>query len=528
MFSLFTFILITIAIAGYAAYRTKNINMQSQEGYFLGGRSLMALTIGSSTLLANLSTEQLVGLSGQTYTGSMASMAWEVTTPIALIFMAFMFLPKYLRVGVTTVTEFLEKRYDQRTRQIVSLLMLLGFASSFLPTVLYSGSLVLDQIFDISSVLGTSQFFTVLIVSAGIGLVGMLYIVFGGLKAIASADSLYGVGLIAGGLLILVLGLIALGNGNMFDGVGTLTSEHTDKLNAIDGSNDAQVPWPTIFMGLLFNNLFYFCINQAIVQRPLAARNLKEGQKGVMITALFKLFGAFYLVLPGVIAYHLYGNSLANGDAAYPTLVTDLLPPVLTGVFAAILFGAVLSSFNGGINSVITLFTLDLYKPLFHPDADETALVRAGRRFAMVVAIVSIFISPFILFAPSGLYNYLQEMFGFFNIPVLAIMVVGFYTKKVSPFAAKVAVPVHIILYGASKVFIGELNFLYVLSVLFPLSVIVMLVVGKFKPMEEPFEFKNEAPVDMVPWKYAKPAAAGLVIGIGILYVIFSPLGVAS
>jgi SSS family solute:Na+ symporter len=281
-------------------------------------------------------------------------------------------------------------------------------------------------------------------------------------------------------------------------------------------------------MGLLFNNLFYFCINQAIVQRPLAARNLKEGQKGVMITALFKLFGAFYLVLPGVIAYHLYGSSLANGDAAYPTLVTDLLPPVLTGVFAAILFGAVLSSFNGGINSVITLFTLDLYKPLFHPDADEAALVRSGQRFAMIVAIVSIFISPFILFAPSGLYNYLQEMFGFFNIPVLAIMVVGFYTKKVSPFAAKVAVPVHIILYGASKVFIGELNFLYVLSVLFPLSVIVMLFVGKFKPMEEPFEFKNEAPVDMVPWKYAKPAAAGLVIGIGILYVIFSPLGVAS
>ncbi len=157
---------------------------------------------------------------------------------------------------------------------------------------------------------------------------------------------------------------------------------------------------------------------------------MAEGQKGALLAGVFKTIGVFYLVLPGVIAYHLYGGHIENADTVYPKLIVDLLPTALIGVFAAILFGAILSSFNGSLNSTITLFTLDLYKPIFKPEAKEEELVKTGRIFVVILAAVSIIIAPFILFAPSGLYNYLQEMFGFFNVPVLAAVVVGFFTKK--------------------------------------------------------------------------------------------------
>ncbi|MEC1826456.1 solute:sodium symporter family transporter, partial [Bacillus paralicheniformis] len=426
-----TFLLINAGIFIFSYLRTKDINLKTSDGYFLGGRSLTALYIGSSLLLTNLSTEQMVGLNGQSYSGTMSAMAWEVTAPLALIMLAFVFLPRYLSSGVTTIPDFLEKRYDQRTRQIVSILLLLGYATSFLPTVLYSGALVLDQVFNISSALGISTFATVFFISLVIGAASCCYIFFGGLKAAASADAIYGAGLILGGLFIFVLGIMAIGDGSLLNGYTELTNVHKEKLNAITADNAAEVPWPTIFTGLLVNNLFYWAVNQSIVQRALGAKNLAEGQKGALLAGVFKTIGVFYLVLPGVIAYHLYGGHIENADTVYPKLIVDLLPTALIGVFAAILFGAILSSFNGSLNSTITLFTLDLYKPIFKPEAKEEELVKTGRIFVVILAAVSIIIAPFILFAPSGLYNYLQEMFGFFNVPVLAAVVVGFFTKKV-------------------------------------------------------------------------------------------------
>ncbi|MEK3892045.1 solute:sodium symporter family transporter [Bacillus sp. FSL W7-1354] len=329
-----TFLLINAGIFIFSYLRTKDINLKTSDGYFLGGRSLTALYIGSSLLLTNLSTEQMVGLNGQSYSGTMSAMAWEVTAPLALIMLAFVFLPRYLSSGVTTIPDFLEKRYDQRTRQIVSILLLLGYATSFLPTVLYSGALVLDQVFNISSALGISTFATVFFISLVIGAASCCYIFFGGLKAAASADAIYGAGLILGGLFIFVLGIMAIGDGSLLNGYTELTSVHKEKLNAITADNAAEVPWPTIFTGLLVNNLFYWAVNQSIVQRALGAKNLAEGQKGALLAGVFKTIGVFYLVLPGVIAYHLYGGHIENADTVYPKLIVDLLPTALIGVFA--------------------------------------------------------------------------------------------------------------------------------------------------------------------------------------------------
>ncbi|MGM0862718.1 MAG: solute:sodium symporter family transporter [Bacillota bacterium] len=523
-----SFLLINMGIFLFSWLRTKDVNLHTSDGYFLGGRSLTALYIGSSLLLTNLSTEQMVGLNGQSYAGSMTAMSWEASAPIALIFFALLFLPRYLKTGITTIPDFLEKRFDQKTRQIVSLLLIIGYAVSFLPTVLYSGALVLDQVFGFTDNFGISTFTAVLIISFIIGITSCCYIFFGGLKAAASADAIYGIGLICGGLLIVVLGILAIGDGNFGGGVAKLTAVHTEKLNSIDISNSAEVPWPTILTGLLVNNLFYWAVNQAIVQRALGAKNLAEGQKGALLAGFFKLVGVFYLVLPGIIAFHLYGGGINNADSVYPRLIVDLLPTALTGIFAAILFGAILSSFNGSLNSTITLFTLDIYKPIFKPNANDADLVKTGRIFVAILGVVSIIIAPFILYAPSGLYNYLQEMFGFFNVPILAAVVVGFFSKRVPALAVKIAIPAHIVLYGLSKIFMGHIHFLYILAVLFPFSVAVMLFVGRLRPREKEYRLNHDPQVDLKPWKHVKLASCIILVMVSVIYIVFSPWGIAG
>ncbi|MDR5594994.1 solute:sodium symporter family transporter [Paenibacillus larvae] len=364
-------------------------------------------------------------------------------------------------------------------------------------------------------------------VSLAIGITGIAYVVLGGLRACALSDTLNGVGLIVGGMLITILGLFALGGGNFMDGMHTLLHKNPEKLNSI-GDSSSPVPWVTICAGLLFNNLFYWCTNQAIVQRTLGAKNLKEGQKGVLYAGMFKIFGAFYLVLPGIIAYHLFNNSLNNSDMAYPSLVIEVLPTVLSGFFAAVLFGAILSSFNGALNSSLTLFILDIYKPIFKPDASEKELVKAGRIFTVILGAIAVIVSPFILYAPSGLYYYLQEMFGFYNIPIIAAVVVGFFSKKVPAIAPKIALIVHIVLYTLSKFYLGTINFLYILSVLFPVCILVMLIVGKIKPHEKDFILYESGKVDLTPWKHAKAFTVVMVLLMIAVYVIFSPWGIAA
>ncbi|BAB05941.1 solute:sodium symporter family transporter [Halalkalibacterium halodurans] len=522
-----SFLMYSIFVMWFSWYKTRGTDLSSSDGYFLGGRSLTGIVIASSLILTNLSTEQVVGLNGQAFGESMVVMAWEVTAPIALILMAFVFLPRYLKLGITTIPDFLEQRFDLRTRQIVSVLFLLGYATVFLPTVLYSGALVIDSIFSLSSVMDISPFMIVLCISIAIGIISCGYVILGGLKACAMSDTINGIGLIIGGLLIPILALFVLGRGDFASGVGELVSANPTKLNAI-GNDQASVPWAVLLTGLLFNNLFYWCTNQSIIQRTLAAKNLAEGQKGVLFAGMFKIFGAAFLVLPGIIAYLLYGDVLANADMAYPSLVIDVMPVALSGFLAAVLFGAILSSFNNVLNSSITLFTLDIYKPIFKPNAKEPELVKAGRIFAACLAITAVVIAPFILYAPQGLYYFLQEMNGFYSLPIIAMVIVGFFSKYVPASAPKVLVAVHVVLYAGSKVVLGEVNFLYVLSVLFPINVLVMLIVGRLKPRETSFVLPTANKVDLTPWKYAKPFSAFILLTMLGVYTFFSPLGVAE
>ena len=390
-----------MGLVAWISYQKTKGQTQSKDGYFLAGRSLSGIFIAGSLLLTNLSAEQLVGLNGSAYGFNMTSMAWEVTAGLAIVIMALILLPKYLRGAFTTLPEFLNARFDDDVRRLSVLLFMLGYGLITIPSVLYSGSIAVLRLFDVPALLNVDYSTALVITILFIGCIGSVYAIFGGLKAVAVSDTINGIGLLIIGLLIPVLGFIALGEGSFFTGIEYLVSKETQKLNAI-GNADDPIPFGTIFTGMLLVNLFYWGTNQAIIQRALGAKNLKEGQKGLLLAAFIKILGPLIVVLPGIIAFHMFGDTLNNPDAANPTLITKVLPASLVGFFAAVLFGAILSSFNSALNSSITLFGIDIYKSYLNKNASERETVWAGKRFGIVLAFFAMIVAPLIAYAPDG------------------------------------------------------------------------------------------------------------------------------
>ncbi len=502
---------------------------ETADGYFLGGRSLTAGVIAGSLLLTNLSTEQIVGLNGQAYTEGILVMCWETLAAIAMVITALFLLPRYLKGGITTVPQFLETRYDTMTKTIASVLFLSGYVIVLLPVVLYSGSLALVTMFDVPATFGISHTTAVWIFVWGIGLIGSVYAIFGGLKAVAVSDTINAVGLLIGGIMITVFGLTHIGDGSVVTGITNLYNDAPERFNAIGGP-EASVPFSTIFTGMMLVQLFYWGTNQAIIQRALAAKNLKEGQKGLLLAAFFKILGPLILVIPGMIAFYMFKGQLDIPDQAYPKLVKEVLPVAMVGFFAAVLFGAILSSFNSALNSSVTLFGLDIYKEHFNPDADDKTVVRMGKMFGILLAIMAMFIAPMIANAPDGLFGYLQEINGCYSIPILTIIIVGYLTKYVPAIAAKIAIVLGAVLYSISQFILkphvfGEENyphFLHVMAGLFVMNVVIMLVIGMFKPRSEAFDLPYTEQVDITPYKYVKPVGLGIVIVVILSYLYFS------
>lgn len=523
-----TFIGFTALVAIISYLKTKNTDEKSSDGYFLGGRSLTGVVIAGSLLLTNLSTEQIVGLNGAAFKEGILVMAWETLAAIAMVVTAVFLLPRYLKGGITTVPQFLEKRYDKMTKTITSGLFLTGYAVILLPIVLYSGALAINSMFNVPEMLDVSKNTALWITVWGIGIVGSIYAIFGGLKAVAVSDLINAIGLLVGGLMIPFFGLMAIGDGSVSEGVSTLINANPEKFNAIGGS-DSSIPFATIFTGMMLVQLFYWGTNQAIIQRALGAKNLKEGQKGLLLASFIKILGPLIVVLPGIIAFHMFGTTLENPDEAYPMLVTKVLPSYLVGFFAAVLFGAILSSFNSALNSSVTLFGIDIYQSYIKKDATETQVVWAGKKFGIVLAVVSMCIAPLLVYASDGLFGYLQEANGIYSIPILTIIVIGYLTKFVPAFAAKIGVISGSVLYIISQFIIkpmmGEENyphFLHVMAILFALNIIIMLIIGKLKPREVAFELAYTKQVDITPWKYLKITGIAIcVIVIGI-YIYFS------
>jgi len=519
-----------MSAVAWISYRKTRGEVGTRDGYFLAGRGLSAIFIAGSMLLTNLSAEQLIGLNGSAYGFNMSSMAWEVTAAIATICMAFVFLPRYLAGAFTTLPEFLNDRFDDGVRRMSVVLFMVGYGLVTIPSVLYSGSIAVLQLFDVPALFDIPYGQALALTIVCIGCVGALYAVFGGLRAVAISDTLNGAGLLLIGIAVPLLGLYSLGDGSIGQGLGIITSSETQKLNAIGSASD-PTPFATLFTGMLFANLFYWCTNQYVIQRTLGARNLAEGQKGVLFSGFFKVLVPFMMMIPGVIAFHMYGDGLATIDLAYPQLIRDVLPVYATGFFLAVLLGAVFSSFNSLLNSAATLFCLDVYAPLKKEPLSDAQLLRVAKIASIVIALFSFIVAPLLQYAPEGLWQIIRIFTGFYNIPVIAIVVVGLFTKRVPALGPKIVIVFHIVAYGLFQFAFNDLlgiHFLHLYAILFVLEVAIMLTLGYYYPREQAWAYSPQNKVDMSPWRFAIPCAVTLLSCVIALYLLFSPIGLVD
>ncbi len=530
-----SFVFFTALVAIGTWLLTRRDRHDTSAGYFLGGRSLTAGFICGSLLLTNLSTEQLVGLNGDAYTDGLSVMAWEVLAGLSLVVMALVFLPRYLRGGVATVPQFLADRFAPSTRTLTTIVFIAAYAVILLPLVLFTGATGLRDILDLPALTGIRNETTLLWLTVWlIGIVGSIYAIFGGLRTVAVSDTLNGFGLLAGGLLIAYLGLKAVNPDGVLAAFETLKEADAAKLNSL-GSDTQKVPWSTLFTGVLLLNLFYWCTNQQIIQRAFAAPSLAEGQKGVLLAGFFKTLAPLILVLPGIIAFHLYADEIPAPNRAYGTLVSHVLPKPLAGFFAAVMFGAILSSFNSALNSTATLFSLGVYQGIFKPHASERSVIASGKWFGLLIAVASMTIAPF-LAGQQSIFGYLQTMNAIYFIPIFAVVLVGMFTRRVPTAAANVALvggvagmvavyfipQLHDAVLGPSKGPYESLHTYHFLGVMFAALVALMLLFGAVAPRATPWTQIDTGEVNMAPWRWAWPVGLGLAAMVMAIYLFFA------
>ncbi|CAN0342120.1 unnamed protein product, partial [Ectocarpus sp. 4 AP-2014] len=351
---------------------------------------------------------------------------------------------------------------------------------------------------------GVGRQATTWILVVGVGVLGSLYAVLGGLRAVAISDTVNGVGFLIAGLLVPYLALRMIGSGDMWSGLSEVYKGHPEKFDITGDEPGSYLPFSVLFTGMIVNQIFFWCTNQSIVQRALGAKSLAEGQKGVLLAAFFKIIGPLVIVLPGIIAFHLFASDLGEEGAmqAYPRLVKHVLPVALTGVFAAVMVGAILSTFNSVLNSSATLFSEGIYSHLVSHDPSDAERVRVGRACSVVLAVTAMLIAPNID-TTGSLYQYLQQINATFFGPMLAVILMGMLTRWATPLSAKLT------LVGGPLVFYGlvfawgeqvqsfareafslseDIHFLHMLTFVFLLAIFVMTLCSRCFPREQAAE----------------------------------------
>ncbi|MDA0892478.1 MAG: sodium/solute symporter [Proteobacteria bacterium] len=454
------FIIITVIIA-WLTYRKVTADIAQQGGrgtardeVFLAGKGLSWVVVAGSITLTNLSTDQLVGMNGN----QMALLAWwELSAVVGLVILAKVILPVYYRYNCTTTTELLERRYDdRRIRAVIGLLFLLGNVFIFIPAMLYGGSLFIQTMFSVDIPL--------MWIAIAFAIVGSAYAVLGGLRAVAVSDAYSGVLLLSLGLVVVVLSLSAID----FDFSGI----PADRLTMI-GDDSSPIPWHTLLTGMIFIQIFYWGTNQTITQRAMASPTVKEGQRGVLAAAAIRLLVIPPLVvIPGIVSYKLYGDI---GDAAFGTIVGDVLPVWLSGAFAAAIAAAVLTSVNSVLNSSTTLWVCDIHEPFINPEAN---LKQLNLRITVVLIVMGLAMVPVYATADS-IINLVQELYGLLSMPILSAFIVGLLFRGVAAGAAITAVVLGVALYGFFSFVWSPFHYIHMMFFTVVFCVVAALLVSK-------------------------------------------------
>lgn len=549
MFNSFGWIVISfilcMAIVTWISYRkTKGSDLQSSTGYYLGGNSLAGIVICASLVMTDLSAEQLVGNNGQSVFVGMGVWATQGLFWTGLVIAGLVILPALLNAGVITLPQFFEKRFDKATRAIIAVVMILSYVICFLPAALYAGAQIFVNLINLDKMLGVSNFTAIVIVIMLLLAISLGYVLCGGMKAIAVSDTVFGGAMFGLGIIIPIACFVFLstqlgGDGSFIDGLDKFLTTRPEMMNAWNEatSNAPWWPWPVLITGLLVNNVYFAGANQSIIQRALAAKSLASAQKGMILAGLVDFFSPIFLVVPGICAALAWpGADFGNGDSVFGTISQAILPTWFLGIYAAVLFGAILSTVNGLINSIQTMFAMDIYKQYIKKDADDYQCVKIGRRFAIIVAVFSACFAPCLLIM-SGVTTFIQSSLAILNSPILVILLFGIFSKKSSAYAAKIMMITHIAAYvllyyllPMAFPVLGNVHFFYWTAVLFIIDCLIMIIASKFKPRPEDFieNAEKHYEVDMTPWKYRKHMTVVIIAVTVIFYCIFSPFGLGK
>ena len=527
----FTVFLTVFALTAFLAWRkSRRHKIKTVSSLFLANRSLNFMLIGGALLFSNINTATIIGENELVYTNNMSVMAWGLTSVLAMLVVSELFMPIYLRTGITTTPDYLAARYDKSTKTIVTVIFLVSYIVNLLPSVLYTGAVAFNGLFKLSDIWHLDYWASLWIIIWLMGLTGSLYAVLGGIRAIAISDTMLGLGIFIGGIALPYFGFRYLGNGDWFHGLETVLTSKADHLNSIGGKDDA-VPFGTFFTGMLLMNLYYWGTEQYIVQQVLASKDLATCQKGIVVACFGKILSILMLNVPGLIAVHLLYR-LDNTASVFPALVRLTSPPYLIGYLAAIVFGASLTTFNAGINSASTLFTLNIYKPWCEKRIKKVAegdLLKVAKRFELFCCFCAVMIAPFIYFAKDGFYNYIQTVNGFFSLPIFTIIIIGFLTKRVPPIAAKIGLLFFTLSYGILETVLPvKIHFLHLLAILFVITSVIMLIIGRFYPLKIPYQQELNNFVPIHPWKQRHVFSIILMLLMLGVFLIFSPVGLSG
>jgi len=501
------FILFFAVVIGFSVFKSRGSNTDGED-YFLAGRGLPWWLIGISIVAANISTEQFVGMAGQG-AGSvgLAVSWWQLIGSIGIVIIAFTLLPRFLQAGIYTMPEYLEMRYNVVARSIFAIITVVIYVVVLLTAVLFSGGLTLHTIFGIDLSIAVWI----------IGAAAAFYTSWGGLKAVAWADLLQGIALLVGGLVVFFLGLAACGGWEAFSTV------NADKLHMVLPSDNEQLPWTGVLGGMWIVLIYYCGLNQFIVQRNLAAKTLRDGQLGMVFAGALWLLVPFAIVMPGIMAFQLYPEALAeNPDKAYPTLIANLLPAGMRGFLLAALAGAITSSLASMLNSASTIFTLDVVKRLFMKSDQPKNLVSLGRVMVIVFVVIGCLLAPKLADPKfGGVFQFIQQFQGYIWPGVVAAFLFGMIVPKAPPSTGVVALLLGPAIYGFLQYQATEIHFLLQVLIAFVLIILTMAIITLVAPMKEAKVLPRNNEIDFESDPKVKALGGLVIVAVVIFIVIF-------
>lgn len=527
-----------ILSVGLWVSRNKKGHKKSAEDYFLAGKSLPFWAIGASLIAANISAEQFIGMSGSGFAIGLAIASYEWMGAITLIVVAKYFLPVFIKQGLYTIPEFIEKRFNTNLKTILAVFWVALFIFVNLTSVLFLGAKALDTI------MGSGDGSMIFPLIIALALFAAAYSLWGGLSAVAWTDVIQVVLLVIGGMITTI---IALDNvtptGGVFAGLDHVYQFAGDKFHMIlDKSNPEYINLPgigVIIGGMWVANLYYFGFNQYIIQRALAAKSLREAQKGLAFAAFLKLLLPIFVVVPGIIAYVMFmqpeGTVIVDGvkdvftradgsinyDVSYPWLIKTFIPVGIKGLVVAALTAAIVSSLASMLNSTATIFTMDIYKPYLSRRTDDSDLVPVGRISAVIALVIAIFIAPALSSMPQ-MFQYIQEYTGIVSPGILGVFLMGLFWKRANTKGAIVGVLISIPVALMLKLLPLQIPFLdqMMYTCLITMAVIVMVSLATSTASEDPKAIPLSRELFKTDAKFNFAAYAVMIVLI-VLYTVF-------